>query len=199
MEPLFDLNVLDEFLSSDASPNGCMRLSTLDGFLTGIASLPTPIPSSKWLPVIWGGSSPEFSDADQEATILRTIMDRYIEIGRCNPKGFEPIFWMGSQGKAVADDWTHGLLAAMQFRADVWQSRLKDPEWHRLLITILALSKIPEPDNADQPVDVAIKKAIDTVPATVTGIREYWQARSDGPKQPVDRQPATRGRRTGRR
>src|SRR4028119_575080 len=35
-----DLEALDLFLMSDASPEDCMQLSDLDGFLTGIAIAP---------------------------------------------------------------------------------------------------------------------------------------------------------------
>ena len=34
----FDIEVLDEFLSSEDSPEECMMISDLDGFLTGVAS-----------------------------------------------------------------------------------------------------------------------------------------------------------------
>src|SRR5690349_11778488 len=44
-----DLEALDRFLMSDASPEDCMQLSDLDGFLTGIAIGPEPILPSEWL------------------------------------------------------------------------------------------------------------------------------------------------------
>jgi len=45
-----DLNAAKRIL-----PEDCMLLSNLDGFLTGIVVGPEPIPSSEWMPAIWGG------------------------------------------------------------------------------------------------------------------------------------------------
>ena len=39
-----DLEALDGFLSSDDSPNGCMMLSDLDGFLHSVICSPVSIP-----------------------------------------------------------------------------------------------------------------------------------------------------------
>lgn len=47
----FDLEALDAYLLSDISPEDCMLPSNLDGFMTGIAVGPEPIPSSEWLQI----------------------------------------------------------------------------------------------------------------------------------------------------
>ena len=60
-----DLEVLDQFLMSEASPENCMQLSDLDGFLTGIAIGPELIVPSEWLPAIWGGDEPVFESIDR--------------------------------------------------------------------------------------------------------------------------------------
>ena len=55
-----DLEELARYLDSDQSPDDCMGLSDLDGFLTGIVVGPELIMPSEWLPVIWGDEEPEF-------------------------------------------------------------------------------------------------------------------------------------------
>ncbi len=52
-----DLEALDQFLMSDESPENCMQLSDLDGFLTGIAIGPELAKPSDWLPMGWEGYS----------------------------------------------------------------------------------------------------------------------------------------------
>ncbi len=64
---------------SDESPENCMQISDLDGFLTAIVVGPDLIKPSEWLPVVWGGESPEFSDDAQATTILGAILGRYNE------------------------------------------------------------------------------------------------------------------------
>ncbi len=56
--PLSDheLDQLDTFLLSDATPDDCMDIVALDGYLTALAIGPGLVPPSARLPVVWGGS-----------------------------------------------------------------------------------------------------------------------------------------------
>ena len=49
-----DLKSLDKYLSSDESPDDCMMLSEMDGFLHGVACSPVPIPADEWMLVALG-------------------------------------------------------------------------------------------------------------------------------------------------
>jgi uncharacterized protein len=52
-----EIDELDTFLESEATPHECMSITTLDGFLTALAIAPgLPLPS-RWMPVIWGAKS----------------------------------------------------------------------------------------------------------------------------------------------
>ena len=107
MYALGDLKALDEYLMSDESPENCMQLSDLDGFLTAIVVGPDLIKPSKWLPVVWGGDSPEFADHAQATTILGSIMGRYNEIAQSLakiPPEIDPIFWKADEGLVIAGD-----------------------------------------------------------------------------------------------
>jgi len=61
--PLSDQEIdeLEAFLESDATPHTYMDISALDGFLTALAigrSVPLP---SRWMPIIWGGEGTQWS------------------------------------------------------------------------------------------------------------------------------------------
>ena len=43
------LDELDQYLSSDESPEDCMMLSDLDGLLHGVICSPSPISSDMWM------------------------------------------------------------------------------------------------------------------------------------------------------
>ena len=91
-----DLEELARYLDSDTSPDDCMGLSDLDGFLTGIIIGPELIMPSEWLPVTWGDEEPQFESTAQAETIIGLIMGRYNEIAtgiNSDPQKFEPIFW----------------------------------------------------------------------------------------------------------
>jgi uncharacterized protein len=52
-----EITELDEFLMSDATPEECLDISALDGFLTSLVIGPGLVPPSVWLKAIWGGKS----------------------------------------------------------------------------------------------------------------------------------------------
>jgi len=93
--PSNPLQELDDYLGSERSPENCMAVSDLDGFLAAIAVGPGLIAPARWLPVVWGGETPRFADAAEEARIVGAIMGRYNEILQLmasDPEAYEPIF-----------------------------------------------------------------------------------------------------------
>jgi uncharacterized protein len=108
-----DLEALDRYFDSDLSPDDCMGLSDLDGFLTSVVLGPEPIMPSEWLPVIWGHEEPEFESTAHAERIIGLIMGRYNEIAtgfNADPEKFEPIFWKRPTGEVVVTDWAAGFL-----------------------------------------------------------------------------------------
>src|SRR5215217_7066628 len=85
------LEALDRFLMSDASPEDCMQLSELDGFLTGIAIGPELVMPSEWLPAIWGGEEPVFEDDEQARTVIGMIMGRTTRSCACSTPTGKPM------------------------------------------------------------------------------------------------------------
>ncbi|WP_226561599.1 UPF0149 family protein [Salipiger thiooxidans] len=50
-----NLDRLDDYLGSDESPDACLMISDLDGFLHGVARSPTEIPVREWMDKALGG------------------------------------------------------------------------------------------------------------------------------------------------
>jgi uncharacterized protein len=181
-----DLEALDRFLMSDRSPPESMMLSDLDGFLTGIAVGPELVLPSEWLPLIFGGDTPEFANHDEAKAILGAIMGRYNEILRqVADDDLDPVFWADRDGTLIAADWAEGFLQAIMLRADAWEQLFKSKRDGQLLYPILALCGdengesllgIP-PDEEDR----IMEEAAEFVPDSVTAIAAYWRAK--GPKQ----------------
>jgi uncharacterized protein len=114
-----DLDALDRFLASDVAPEHCMRISDLDGFLTGVAIGPELIMPSEWLPLVWGGEEPVFEDEEQARSVIGAVMGRYNEILReldTDPEAYAPILWEGPGGEDIAGDWAEGFADAIQGR-----------------------------------------------------------------------------------
>jgi uncharacterized protein len=184
-----DLEALDQFLMSDASPEDCMQLSDLDGFLTGIAIGPELVMPSEWLPAIWGGDEPVFESMEQAQTVIGTIMGRYNEILReldTDPEGYEPVFWEGPDGEVIAADWAEGFVDAIRLRPEAWRPLLEDREALILLMPILALCGDAEggsPLELDPEEDAdLLAQAPDLIPACVVGMHGFWKERRGQPK-----------------
>jgi uncharacterized protein len=189
---LVDLAPLDAFLLSDRAPDNCMGLSDLDGYLTGIAVGPVLIPSSEWMPIIWGGDEPTFSDLTEAQSVLGTIMARYNQIIsnlRDDPTAFAPIFWQGPDGKVIVTDWAAGFLDAARLRPKSWDPLIRDPK-ARVLITLLLIlgaedDDHPPLDRLPLPADTVeelMATGAEIIPDCVVGIHAYWQAQ--GAKSP---------------
>ncbi len=179
-----DLKALDEYLMSDESPENCMQLSDLDGFLTAIVVGPELIQPSEWLPVIWGGESPEFANDAQATAILDAVVGRYNEIARSLnkiPPEIDPIFWKTKAGLVVAGDWAEGFLDAMDLRSKAWAEMIEDEEDSRPLIPILGLagseSDSPVLAGGSEKLAKLRADATDMIPTCIVKIDAYWKAR----------------------
>ena len=181
-----DLETLDGFLASERSPPESMMLSDLDGFLTGIAVGPEVVMPSEWLPIVFGGDSPEFADEVEAKAILGAIMVRYNEIlHQVEDDDLQPVFWADREGTLIAADWAEGFLQAIMLRADAWERLLKSKRDGQLLVPILALcgddngeSLLGIPPDEEERVT---EEAIEFIPACVAAIAAYWHEM--GPKQ----------------
>ncbi len=168
-----------------------MQLSDLDGFLTAIAVSPEPIPAEEWLPVIWGGSQPEFRSARHRGQVTAAIMTRYHDIVadlERTPPVVRPVFWL-EDGDAIVADWAEGFMDGVKLRLAEW-SRLIASADNAILIP-LALYWVDDDDQPIIHVDEAVRERIDDdapdlIAEAVIAIRDYWKARSRKP-EPVAR------------
>lgn len=105
---MIDLEDLDAYLSSDDSPDECMMLSDLDGFLHGVACSPVPIPSEEWMAVALGGDPADLPNSVLEG--IAAIFLNIIEGLMTDPPEVEPIFWQAPEGHVIAMDWCEGFM-----------------------------------------------------------------------------------------
>lgn len=196
--PDIDLEALDEYLLSDTSPEDCMLLSDLDGFLTAVAIGPELILPSEWLPVIWDGEEPEFESEQQMQTVLGSILGRYNEIlatMNADPDTWEPIFYEGPDGDLIVTDWAAGFLDAIKLRRKAWDKLFNNRRAKILLVPLVILGDEddffehhPSPHEQE-----FYASAPDILQSCVIGIYEFWQ------DQRTDRQKANPRRQGGRR
>lgn len=176
-----DLDALDEYLLADHSPEDCMGLSDLDGFLTGIVVGPELILPSEWMPVIWGDEEPKLETEEEMRTVLGTIMGRYNEIVACfdnSPDEFDPIFWEGPEGDIIASDWAGGFLDAVSLRLQAWNPLTEDDNGWKLLVPLMRLNGDLPVEGGDTEEDAFFAEAPDMIPTCVKGIHQFWRRRN---------------------
>jgi uncharacterized protein len=167
-----DLDRLDAFLSSDESPEDCMLISDLDGFLHGVACSPLMIPAEEWMPVALG-ADPE----DVPLWVLEAIGSLYMSIGealKTFPPQIEPVFWETAEGHVIAMDWCEGFMEAVKLRAEPWEAFMKTEEGAELMMPIL-VHMIDENGNSmfgisQEEIDMVLDDAADVIPILVPAI-----------------------------
>ncbi len=122
-----------------------MSLDGLDGYLTALAAAPAAllatVPSSEWLPLIWGGDdvghppAPFASRRQRKDTVVLAMRQlRHIHHQlQADLRAWEPIFSIAEQGAnewVDARDWCTGFLQAVDLLPSVWDGLFDDPQRH---------------------------------------------------------------------
>jgi uncharacterized protein len=192
------LDELGGFLDSEEAPLGCMLLSELDGFLTGVVVGPESVPQSEWMAEIWNGQEAVFRDEQQATEVTAAILRRFEDIRKTLKDGewtISPIFWESDEDGTIAEDWAEGFMAAVRLRFDAWDPLFLSPKDSDVLIPVLALCRdedgepfLPEPDRTDK----LLKAVPQLIPEAVADIFDYWREKALTP-QPI-RKVITAGR-----
>jgi uncharacterized protein len=176
-----DLEALDRYLDSDMSPDNCMGLSDLDGFLTAIVIGPELIQPDEWMAVIWGGEEPKFESDAQRRIVFDTILGRCAEITVCfdlDPYQFAPLFLEGPNGEVIASDWAGGFLDAVALRPNAWERLIKDRKGGIMMEPFFVLNgdvELPTGHDGAADEEKFMAEAPDLISNCVLGIHEFWK------------------------
>ena len=172
-----DLEALDGYLSSDDSPENCMMLSDLDGFIHGVICSPVMIHSDEWLPVALGGDPGEVP-----VWVLNDITDLYMGIAQglvADPPVVKPIFWQAHEGHVIAMDWCEGFMQAVALRPKEWL-RLTESGTDGHLVNPIVAHLLDDNGNSllgipQEELDQVLAEAADAIPDAVAEIFSYWR------------------------
>ena len=176
---MVDLDRLDAWLSSDESPDSCMMLSDLDGFLHGVACSPTTIPDHEWMTKAVGSAATMVP-----AWVVEEIGNLFVEILNglaISPPEIEPIFWQAKEGHVIAMDWCEGFMEAVGLRPREWL-RLTESGTSGALMMPILVHLIDDNGNsvlgiAQESLDETLSVAADQIPNTVGEIYHFWKSR----------------------
>ncbi|MGQ3488803.1 YecA/YgfB family protein [Roseovarius pacificus] len=174
---MVDLETLDDYLSSDATPDDCMCISDLDGFIHGIVCSPVTIQPEEWVPVAFGGHVEGTPDWVIEAIIL---LFSEVAMGlEEDPPEVEPIFWEAKEGHVIAMDWCEGFMKAVSLRPKEWL-RLTESGSDGHLVTPILVHLMDEQGNSvlgiqQEKLDEVLDDAARHIPNVVAGIFQFWR------------------------
>ena len=141
--------LLTEFLSNPARPDGTLWFHELQGFLFAIACSPETIAPSEWLPMIGNDEDLTLADQNEAQEILGLVMALYNEINtavleRSNslPAGcaFDQNISMNFEDDSSISQWSRGFAAGHDWLAEVWEEYLFDELDEECGATLMVLS-----------------------------------------------------------
>lgn len=132
MNPMQALNAaeideLDDFLMSDDTPDNCMDISALDGFLAALVLNPGLIMPSEYLPWIWdmeeGEEGPSFASVEQANHIMQLVMRYYNGVlDAIRRDNFAPLFYIlqDEDDSFDAESWAEGFMRGVYLFGEPW-------------------------------------------------------------------------------
>ncbi len=178
-----ELRRLDEFLRSDATPETCMGLDQLDGFLNALVCGPSVLLPAEYLDQVLGARA-----AQPDLQIVTWITRLHEDIARqqAGPDDYQPLLRRGAerdgQGMVFTEAWCDGFLRGIVFCQDGWA-----PHFVALRAQLAPiLDFAAEAARADDLLDASLREralaVADELPAALTAIYSYWQSqRGAGP------------------
>lgn len=138
-------------------------------------------------PQVWGGETPSFASAAEQAAVHQVIFDRFEEIAALLDAGTCGLaFEYDENGDPVASDWAMGFLDGMTLRPDAWQPLLASPDHAPLMDPLFVLALMPDELPPHLQVDPAnegelLLAAANALPDTIVLIAAFWRDRQDSP------------------
>jgi|CXWL01.1.fsa_nt_gi uncharacterized protein len=177
-----DIQTLAEFLNARDAPDERATLSEADGLLTAVAIGPEVIPTSEWMPLVWG-EEPLFDSREQASRMITALLRRYNDIIlslQAELPSYGPVLMQNEAGKVLASDWAGGFVAGMGLRAKAWGRLINARRDRELIAPIFIL--LPEAIDAfgeRTPAEIAElqQDAAEHIPLCVWGISNYWRER----------------------
>ncbi len=180
-----ELDELQDFLLSDAVPEGAMSLDTLDGFFTALIIGPITVLPSAWLPLVWdmsgSGEEPKFESLEQAQRIIELLMkmmNSIVELLTKYPDYYEPLPDTIELENEKAKDflimiWATGFMIGVSYNEVDWEPLFRNDTATGLLSVISVLSI--RPDNSDPLPSQECRKFWERVPDCVLELNEFWR------------------------
>lgn len=179
-----ELDRLSDLLDSELTPEDCMDISMLQGYMTALLIGPDVPEPDEWLTAVWGeGPLARHFAVRQEADEVVDLVVRFYnaladELAQ-RPQDFDPILYLDEESdQQICRPWCLGFVLGAALREDLWLQLIDDEDQNAALLPIL--------DCADEGQREALEaegedltqfedELSDQLAECVLAIREYWQ------------------------
>jgi uncharacterized protein len=176
-----ELDELDQFLMSHETPDDCMDISMLDGFLTALAIGPNTLAPSAWMPVIWGGEMTWTSRErlDRISSLIFRHANAVLFFLRDDPDSFDPLLYEEREGDKVVqipEEWCSGFVQGMALDEEAWQPLLDSDAGQELLFPILLFGTESGGHDLEEEPELQSQRPelVAALGESVLGIQAYW-------------------------
>lgn len=142
-----EIDELELFLDSDATPEATMSVSSRHGFLTALAAAPVIVPIDEMLAAVWGEEGPLFDTEEEAVRISGMILLLFNSVSRTlaeSPGDLVPLLYEegGDEGelRLSAEDWCSGFTIGVGLRAQHWERFVEDESAAILLAPIISFT-----------------------------------------------------------
>ncbi|GGP24285.1 UPF0149 family protein [Silvimonas amylolytica] len=214
VQPLDDqeFDRLDTFLMCPRTPEATMDLEMLDGFLVALNIGPEEVPEDEWLPAVFDGQVPEFSDkieADDIMDLIRrhatTVREAFSAKSRARP-GEQALYYpliLNDEGmdekwqETIGQYWASGFHAGVAVREEAWQGAMDESDdFYNTIARILTLELGHDPDDEEEK-KITIKQRedrLDELPWLIEELMYYWLEQRFGKVETVKNEEPKVGR-----
>ena len=150
--------LLGAFLSDPARPPGTLRYHELQGFLFAVASAPELIQPSEWMPLVFGGASPEYASLDEAKRVAAELLSLYNSVNdgvRAETAAlpadcvFRDDVLANLDAEAPIGQWSRGFMRGHQWLEELWESYVPNELDEEFAAMLLTLSFFASPDIAE--------------------------------------------------
>jgi uncharacterized protein len=180
-----EMDALEAILVSDAVPEDCMDLETLDGFLAGVLLSPTEIEREYWLPEIWSAcEAADFGTGDAVQRAIRLVLAYYNEVattlGRdSTDERWEPFCFAieeGDDSPGIGEGWIGGFMHGLELWPEDWQAGLPVEVADDALNALQRIIAPWEADEADTADNETRLGWLEAAGEAVNGIFVRWRS-----------------------
>lgn len=190
---LLTLDQLETWFDKTEPAPPCRGVSTLNGFLTGLAAGPVFLLPNDWMFHVIGAHEERAFVGNKIQAVIETIVDHYNLIAHqlTAPGRYAPVFMRTDDEEVLSGDWADGFYGAMSLNLPAWAPLMAKKQTGEPIMAILM--QATKPDLLEmisaafpKPPEDRLKDAWRAIPTAVESIYAHCKPMRFNPGAPAN-------------